>query len=203
MFSNLLAKTEYYELSDVTNVEPDAFTVVNHVFESLVYVPEIMGLINSDKALTHDYLSTLKKRKNHMISFGVMNEALESAFDVECHINESKFWLEILEELWPKYMLSASLPQDNYFPCQMTRSFACDLGGLRYSELWSHVLATDIFDAFNEVGFNNKEQIKNTFEKYRTIFLEPANMYSTNEKFRRFRGRNPSTNPFIKTFGSN
>ncbi len=202
VFSVLLAKTEYYEISNAANNESDASTLANNIFKRFVYVPEIMGLINDDKSLA-SHLDTLRRKQKHMVSFELMGEALRSAFDIECHINQSKYWLEILEELWPLYAQGDKLPKNHYFPCQMAKVFGSNNGGLQYSELWSNVLSVDIFDAFKEIGFDNKDHIKEVFDKYRRIFLEPANLHSTNDKFRRFRGRNPSVNPFVKELGDN
>lgn len=62
------------------------------------------------------------------------------------------------------------------------------------------MLAADLFEAFNDVGFGNEKKIQEIGGKFRESFLETGSSYQFNENFRKFRGRNPSIDPFIRTF---
>ena len=59
------------------------------------------------------------------------------------------------------------------------------------------MLVADLFNAFKTVGFENKTAIKDLGLRYRDTFLKNS---SSNEKFTMFRGRNPSMDPFIKSY---
>jgi Zn-dependent oligopeptidase len=88
-----------------------------------------------------------------------------------------------------------------------------------YIYFLNKMLAADIFEVFREVGFSNDEAIKSLFKRltvllilifthyfpiflnrYRETFLFYGSSLPINETFRRFRGRNPSTEPFIDSF---
>jgi Zn-dependent oligopeptidase len=62
------------------------------------------------------------------------------------------------------------------------------------------MLVADLYDAFKSVGFENKTAIKDLGLRYRDTFLKHGSSISSNEKFTMFRGRNPSMDPFIKSY---
>lgn len=89
------------------------------------------------------------------------------------------------------------------------------------------MLAADLYEAFNDVGFANKTKIQEVGRRYiqnleknwvksksflfvflckfrfRDTFLVNGSSLKSNEMFRQFRGRNPSIDPFIKSYLSN
>jgi Zn-dependent oligopeptidase len=66
-----------------------------------------------------------------------MKQAYLSAFDVENHLT-NKFWLDNVQELWPRYM-PFELTKLDYHPCQFSYAFAENYGATYYSHLWSDV----------------------------------------------------------------
>lgn len=72
-----------------------------------------------------------------MQSFGVLQHMYLSAFDLEVHLSE-KFWLDIVEELWPKF-IPLKRQKDDYHPCQFGYAFAQDFGASYFAHLWSDV----------------------------------------------------------------
>lgn len=66
-----------------------------------------------------------------------MKQTFLSAFDIECHISE-KFWYEVMEELWPKYM-PVKMNQNDFRPCQFSSIFGENFGCNYYSVIWSNV----------------------------------------------------------------
>lgn len=62
------------------------------------------------------------------------------------------------------------------------------------------MLSTDLFEAFNDAGFDNESKLSGVGERYRETYLKNGSSLHANEMFRRFRGRNPSLDPFIKSF---
>lgn len=66
-----------------------------------------------------------------------MKQTFLSAFDLECHISE-KFWTDVMEELWPRFM-PIKLAKNDFRPCQFTTIFGENFGCSYYSLLWSEV----------------------------------------------------------------
>lgn len=84
-----------------------------------------------------------------------------------------------MDELWPKFM-PIPMAKNDYRPCQFRIIFGENFGCNYYTNLWSEVnnrysitfpqkssnvkiqikmLATDVFEAFNEVGFEDKKRL--------------------------------------------
>ncbi|CAF0898385.1 unnamed protein product [Brachionus calyciflorus] len=201
VIQTLLTKTSFTELSDKSLIETDALNLTNKLFNRLIYVPQIMKLISTNKngdSLPNEFLERITKANESFKSFDLMKQTFLSAFDLECHISE-KFWYEIMEDLWPKYM-PIKLNKNDYRPCQFTSIFGENFGCNYYSLIWSEMLASDLFDAFNDTDFENSNKLLDVGLKYKKTFLESGSSLHVNEIFRRFRGRNPSIDPFIKSF---
>ncbi len=68
-----------------------------------------------------------------------------------------------MDELWPRY---SAFPQDplDHSPMSFYQIFN-DGSACYYANLWSKVIAADIFTAFEEVGVDNKEAIRTQGER--------------------------------------
>ena len=62
------------------------------------------------------------------------------------------------------------------------------------------MLSSDLYEAFNEAGFANKNKLNEVGVRYRDTFLRNGSSLHVNELFRQFRGRNPSMDPFISSY---
>lgn len=197
----LLTKTDYAELSDHNAVETDAFNILSKLFHKFLFKPEVMSLISghqkTGEALPQDLLDRLKHTDTNFNLFQLMNQTYLSAFDIECHMSD-KFWTEIAEELWPKFN-PIKMPERDFKPCQFVSTFGGNFACKYYSHIWTDMLTTDLYDAFNEIGFENSAQIKDVGIKYRDTFLKHGSSIQYNELFRQFRGRNPSMDPYLKS----
>lgn len=201
----LLTQTPFVETSDHNSVESDAFGLSRKLFDKLLFVPEVMNMIsahvNTGDPMPADMLKRLKQSEDSLKVFQLMTQTYLSAFDLECHMSD-KFWPDIADELWPKFM-PFPMNKNDFRACQFESSFAENFGALYYSHLWSDMLAADLYEAFNDVGFANKTKIQEVGRRFRDTFLVNGSSLKSNEMFRQFRGRNPSIDPFIKSYLSN
>lgn len=65
------------------------------------------------------------------------------------------------------------------------------------------MLSADLYEAFKDVGFEDKSKIQEVGKRFRDTFLVNGSSLKSNEMFRQFRGRNPSMEPFLKSFNKN
>lgn len=137
----LLTNTKYTEYSDPNTVELDALEVSNKLFQKLAFVPEVIKLVsahtNTGESLPVDLLTRLDNSKKSLQSFSLMNQTFLSAFDIESHLS-SKFWYDVMKELWPKFM-PYKLNKNDLRPCQFLNIFAESYGCNYYSIIWSEV----------------------------------------------------------------
>lgn len=198
----LLTNTSYTETSDHNSVSTDAFGLTSKLFNRFLYHPEVMNLISAHQrtgeAMPNEMLKRLQQGNSNFNLFGLMNQTYLSAFDIESHMSD-KFWTEVAEELWPKFN-PIKMQERDFRPCQFVSSFGENFSCKYYSHIWTDMLATDLYDAFNDVGFENKTKIKDVGIKFRDTFLTKGSSVDSNELFRQFRGRNPSMDPFLKHY---
>lgn len=60
------------------------------------------------------------------------------------------------------------------------------------------MIAADLYSAFQDVPYKNKELLRELGNRYRETFLSVGGTYSTREIFRKFRGRDPSPKALLK-----
>jgi len=204
VIQTLLTQTQYTDLSDCNSVESDAFGLSQKLFDRLLYVPEVMNLIsahkNTGEPLPIDMLERLKQGNSNLKIFQLLTQTYLSAFDIECHTSD-KFWYDVSDDLWSKFMPFKMSPKD-FRACQFESTFSENFGCLYYSHIWSDMLAADLFEAFNDVGFHDKLKIKEVGRRFRDTFLVNGSSLKSNEMFRKFRGRNPSLDPFLKSYST-
>lgn len=70
-----------------------------------------------------------------------------------------------------------------------------------YSYKWAEVLSADAFAAFEEVGLDNEEQVRETGRRFRDTVLALGGGLDPMTVFRQFRGREPSTEPLLRHSG--
>ena len=66
-----------------------------------------------------------------------------------------------------------------------------------YSYIWAEVLAADIFEYFKREGLKNKQ----AGATYRRMMLEPGAVEPAAELYRRFMGRDPQPDAFLRRHG--
>lgn len=60
------------------------------------------------------------------------------------------------------------------------------------------MIAADLYSAFQDVSYKNKELLKELGGRYRESFLSVGGTYSARENFRKFSGRDPSPKTLLK-----
>merc|ERR1712023_162041 len=70
-----------------------------------------------------------------------------------------------------------------------------------YSYKWAEVLSADCFAAFEEVGLENEEKVRETGIRFRDTILALGGGKDPMKVFKAFRGREPSTEPLLRHSG--
>ncbi len=85
--------------------------------------------------------------------------------------------------------------------CSFGHIFAGGYSAGYYSYKWAEVLSADAFAAFEEVGLDNEEAVRETGRRFRDTVLSLGGSKSPAEVFAAFRGRGPSTDALIRHSG--
>ncbi|XP_050665635.1 uncharacterized protein LOC126965901 [Leptidea sinapis] len=199
---HLLTKANYSEVAGLSNVEWDATEVCGHVMTHWLYDPHtvkaISGHYGTGEPLPDDLIQNLRKVRSHMSGYKLCEELYLSRLDLEIY-SQKTFWRDLVKELWPKYHV---LPFDKYNShlLSFTKIFSEEWAAAYYCHLWSKVIAADIYSAFEEARQNDQDVVT-IGARYRDTFLALGGSCHPSEVFRRFRGRDPSTQALLNNLG--
>ncbi|KAK3090993.1 hypothetical protein FSP39_016306 [Pinctada imbricata] len=158
---HVLAKSPYSELAGSNNLEKDAADICFHVLKEMALEPSFIKQLSSHHStgepVPERLLDTVLKAARHMIAYDVSKELYLSALDLELCI-KTGIWYPHMERIWKLYM-PTPLHEEDYHPCHMTDMFPGEKACGYYTNLWTQMIATDIFKTFQETGFEDKEKI--------------------------------------------
>ena len=90
---------------------------------------------------------------------------------------------------------------EDAFLCSFGHIFAGGYAAGYYSYKWAEVLSADAFGAFEEVGLDNEQQIRDTGRRFRDTVLSLGGSLDPKQVFEAFRGRQPSSEALIRHSG--
>ena len=129
--------------------------------------------------------------------FGSMDLYLHSErFDP--HGTESIF--DVQQRLAKKYTVIPPLPEDRFL-CSFGHIFAGGYSAGYYSYKWAEVMSADAFGAFEEVGLDNEDAVRETGRRFRDTVLAMGGGKHPSDVFRAFRGRDPSPEALLRHSG--
>ncbi|KAG7197017.1 hypothetical protein KM043_017552 [Ampulex compressa] len=199
----LLTTINYAEVSGFSFVEWDAVRIPDYFLAYWLYEPSILkqisGHYDTNEALPMVKIDTLIKMRSHLAGYKLCKELYLSQMDLELH-DSKQFWVNIMNRLWSKYFVYAQQKKDCHV-CSFTSILTEGWGAAYYSNIWSQMIAADVYNAFQEIDINNKQQCKEIGHRYRDTFLSLGGVYPMSEIFRRFRGRDPNPQALFYTLG--
>ncbi|XP_078520324.1 uncharacterized protein LOC144785098 [Lissotriton helveticus] len=100
-----------------------------------------------------------------------------------------------------RFSVPKPLPED-CAPCTISHIFGGDTYAVGYySYKWSELLAQDAFEAFSEIGLQNRDEVIKVGRRFRDTFLSLGGGTPPMEVFRKFRGRAPSPSALLRKYG--
>jgi oligopeptidase A len=198
-----------YCLSVVNNIEWDAVELPSQFMENFCYDHKTLYSFakhyESNEPLPEELFQKIKKSKNfqaglqmiRQLYFGAMDMALHSTYDPHS-TNETPF--QVQKRLSQLYTVIPPLPEDRFL-CSFSHIFAGGYSAGYYSYKWAEVMSADAFAAFEEVGLENEEKVKEVGRRFRETVLAMGGSKHPAEVFKAFRGRDPSPLPLLRHSG--
>lgn len=205
---HMLTTVDDLEVSGINGVEWDAVELPSQFMENWCYHKEtLMGMAKHYKTgetLPEELFYKLYESKTfragqmmlRQIQFGLIDMLLHSEFDPY----GSKTVFEVQNEVAKKTSVLPPLEND-FFLCSFTHIFAGGYAAGYYSYKWAEVLSADAFSAFEDVGLDNLEKIKEVGMKFRDTILSLGGSEHPMKVFEMFRGRKPSTDALLRHSG--
>ncbi|CAK9815319.1 Probable cytosolic oligopeptidase A [Anthophora plagiata] len=203
MLQHTLTTVEYTDIAGFSFVEWDTIYISDYFLQNWLYEPSFLQGISchqdTGEVIPLEIIEQIKQLKMHLSGYYLCKELYLSHFDLELHSSE-EFWNNIMGRLWDKYFVLPAYKKDSHV-CSFEQIFSGGWAAAYYSNIWSKMIAADLYNAFDDVSNKNKEQLKELGSRYRETFLSSGGIYSAREMFRKFRGRDPTPKALLKYSG--
>lgn len=179
------------------------------------------GLLSFEIRQTIAITSATISANYHFSSINLKHEIYRMALDIGLYTS-NEFWSNVRDQVWDEFMTPFTRDKLDTHPCSFKTIFSGDFPAAYFSYKWSEVstskvhlsnpiftlilfadqmLAADAFAAFQEVGLDNEEALAEVGTRFRDTFLKLSGGFNSNEIFRRFLGRDPSVDTFLRING--
>lgn len=204
---HMLTTVDEPDAAGINGVEWDAVELPSQFMENWCYHrPTLIGMtshVDTGEPLPEDLFQKIVASRTfragtmmlRQLLFGMTDMALhtayrpggdESVFDVERRIAE-------------KTSVLPMLPEDRFL-CAFQHIFSGGYSAGYYSYKWAEVLSADAFEAFEEVGLDNEEAVRQMGRKFRDSILATGGSRHPLELFREFRGRDPQPQALLRQY---
>lgn len=180
-----------------TSVQRDFVEAPSQMLEHWCWLPDVLAgftrHVDSGAPLPDDLLQSMLAAKRLNSGVSTARQIFYSELDMAYHSGGVPDTTALAEQMHPVTGFAA--PPDTYFQAGFGHLFGYDAG--YYGYLWSRVFADDMFTRFEEVGPLNEE----LGHAYRQTILEPGGADDGDVLVRRFLGREPNSDAFLKELG--
>ena len=205
---HMLTTIDYVCAAGINNVEWDAVELPSQFMENWCYDrPTLFGMAKhyeTSETLPEEYYQKLLAAKNYMSGSGMLRQLHFGMVDIELHHRYQPGGEETPSDVRHRIAETTTvlkpLPEDKFL-CAFGHIFAGGYAAGYYSYKWAEVLSADAFAAFEEVGLDNEEAVATVGKKYRDTVLALGGSLHPMEVFKKFRGREPQTEPLLRHSG--
>ena len=205
---HMLTQIDYPQAAGINNVEWDAVELPSQFMENwCLDHSTILGIAKhweTGEELPQKEFNNLQLSRTfnsgmatlRQIHFALTDLRLHDKWECDMGITPDKFRREIA-----KTTTVLNPIEEDQFLCSFSHIFAGGYAAGYYSYKWAEVLSADAFSAFEEVGLEKDEEIREIGKLFRDTILSLGGSRSPSEIFKEFRGRPPSTKALIRHLG--
>ena len=205
---HMLTTVERPQAAGINGVEWDAVELPSQFMENWCYDrATLLGMARhwqSGEPLPEAEFSKLQAARTFMGGSATLRQVHFSLVDLRLHSQWQPGCGQSPEQLRRTIAASTTVlaPIDeDAFLCSFGHIFAGGYAAGYYSYKWAEVLSADAFSAFEEVGLENEQQIRNTGRRFRDTVLSLGGSLDPKAVFEAFRGRQPSSEALIRHSG--
>ena len=207
---HMLTEVEHAPAAGINGVEWDAVELPSQFMENwcydegTVYGAGMATHYETGEPLPRDLFDQLCAQRTYMAGSGMLRQLYFGVLDMELHHRydpkgkESPF--DVQKKIAAQYTVLPPLDDDRSL-CAFSHIFAGGYSAGYYSYKWAEVLSADAFAAFEEVGLENEEAVRETGRRFRKTVLALGGGRHPSDVFRDFRGRDPSPDALLKHSG--
>ncbi|GAX21879.1 oligopeptidase A [Fistulifera solaris] len=211
---HMLTTVTVGDVSGINGVEWDAVELPSQFMENWCYDrATIYGFAKhweTGEPMPEEMFQKLKQQRVYgagmmscrQLVFGQVDLELHSSFDAEAgEKGEGESIFDVQHRVAAKYTPYLLPLPDDRFLCSFSHIFAGGYAAGYYSYKWAEVMSADAFSAFEEVGLDNEEAVRQIGMKFRETVLSLGGGENPMEVFKQFRGREPSPDALLRHNG--
>ncbi|WCJ32033.1 Zincin-like metalloproteases family protein [Euphorbia peplus] len=205
---HMLTKQDEGLVAGIRGIEWDAVELPSQFMENWCYHREtLMGIakhyVTGETLPEEVYLKLLAARTFRAGSLS-LRQLRFASLDLELHSKYvpggSESIYDVDQRVSKRTQVIPPLPEDRFL-CSFSHIFAGGYAAGYYSYKWAEVLSADAFSAFEDVGLENSQAVKETGKRFRETILALGGGKAPLEVFVQFRGREPSPEALLRHNG--
>jgi oligopeptidase A len=217
----MLTKEVIGEVSGINGIEWDAVELPSQFMENWCYDKttlygdpttgiEPMAINYKDSTIMPlEMYTSLVQQKNYGAGMGIMRQLMVSNMDLELHSNYiSDKAVNTGKTIWDYQKMSAEqyaahnspVDQDRFL-CVFSHIFDDGYSAGYYSYKWAEIMSADAFGAFEEVGLDNEDKVKETGMRFRNTILAMGGSKDPSVVYQEFRGKEFNVDSLLRHRG--
>ncbi|MBN8482601.1 MAG: M3 family metallopeptidase [Xanthomonadales bacterium] len=201
---HLLTEVDFAGVSGISGVEWDAVELPSQFMENFAWERGGLDLVarhwQTGERLPDALFERMQAARNFQSGLFLVRQLEFGLFDFRLHHEfdpaRGARVLDLLADVRREVAVIVP-PEWHRFPHTFTHIFAGGYGAGYYSYLWAEVLSADAFDRFEREGVFNPE----VGASWRRSILAVGGSRPALESFIEFRGREPSPEPLLRSYG--
>ena len=201
---HILTEVDYPGVSGISGVEWDAVELPSQFMENFAWTREGLDLFarhhKTGEKLPDELFNRMQAARHFHSGMFLVRQLEFALFDFRLHLEFDPAigsrLMEVLGEVRDEVAVMRA-PEWNRFPHAFTHIFSGGYGAGYYSYLWAEVLSADAFGRFEQEGVFSRE----VGEAYRKAILSVGGSRPALESFVEFRGREPSPDALLRSYG--
>jgi oligopeptidase A len=211
---HMLTEAQVGDVAGINGIEWDAVELPSQFMENWCYDrPTVFGFAKhweTGEPLPEDKFEKLCAQKIfnsgmmtcRQLYFGQLDLALHNGYDASAgEKGEGKGIFDIQKEVASKYIPYSMPLEEDRFLCSFGHIFAGGYSAGYYSYKWAEVMSADAFGAFEDVGLDNEDAVREVGKKFRETVLSLGGGVAPAAVFKEFRGRDPTPDAFMRHNG--
>lgn len=208
----MLTEATVGDVAGINGVEWDAVELPSQFMENWCYdKPTVYGFAKHYKTgepMPEEMFQKLCDQKTfnagmmacRQLYFGQLDMELHAKYDPKSAEGGETIW-DVQKRVASKYTPhSLPLPEDRFL-CSFQHIFAGGYSAGYFSYKWAEVMSADAFAAFEEVGLDNEEKVKEVGKSFRDTVLSLGGGVPPMDVYKQFRGREPSPEALLRHNG--
>ncbi|MBB5014202.1 M3 family metallopeptidase [Rehaibacterium terrae] len=201
---HMLTEVDWPSVGGISGVEWDAVELPSQFMENFCWQRETLGLFarhyQTGAPLPDELHAKMLAARHFQAGLFLVRQLEFALFDFRLHLEfdpaRGGRVLEILDEV-RREVAVVRPPEWHRFPHAFTHIFSGGYAAGYYSYLWAEVLSADAFAAFEEAGVFDHA----TGARFRREILAVGGSRPALESFVAFRGREPSPEALLRSYG--